>query len=359
MKIVHPRPNPIVAAMYTLRDMDIDVIVVHGPSGCGFMASRSLEQAGVRVVTSAMSETDLIFGGSEKLVETLKEIDRLFHPRSVAVVGTCASMIIGEDMSSSIKRAGLDAKVFAVESHGCMEDNTAGAIKALEAGRDAGMITAEEAQRQIRLMMAATEMEKDRGLASKQYLKPSLGTTKLSVCRKICEVLSSGGKVAVVMNAKKELAYRFSDIFLAVDEARRILGGSTFFVSNTDVKKGLPRIRKYSENIMSQLNENNVIIDSVVGGLDEYATIGGLMKKEVDKFRPDLTVIIGICHAYPGIDEEDILITDQPRQLSNYISAGFYNSVGEISSHSMVMGTDLIIPLETADTLRELIRGAK
>jgi putative methanogenesis marker 13 metalloprotein len=343
--------------MYTLRDMDVDVIVVHGPSGCGFMASRSLEQAGVRVVTSAMSETDLIFGGSDQLVETLITAFEKFHPRSIAVVGTCASMIIGEDMASSIKRADLDCTVFPVESHGCMGDNTQGAIKAIEAGREAGIISVKETERQVGLLKAATAMEKDRGLASRSYMKPAQGATKLRVCRKICDVLSSGGKVAVVMNAKKELAYRFSDIFIAVDEARRKLGGSTFFVSNTDEQKGLPRIRKYSEDIMCQLKESNVVIDAVVGGLDEYAVIGGTMKAEVDRYSPDLTVIVGICHAYPGIGEDDILITDQPRQLSNYLDEGFLNSVGEISSHSMVMGTRRIIPMETSETLRELVRG--
>ncbi len=343
--------------MYTLRDMDVDVIVVHGPSGCGFMASRSLEQAGVRVVTSAMSETDLIFGGSDQLVDTLRTSYDMFRPRSIAVVGTCASMIIGEDVASSIKRAELDCIVFPVESHGCMGDNTQGAIKALEAGRDAGIISSEETDRQIGLLKAATAMEMERGLASRQYVKPAQGATKLRVCRKICDILSSGGKVAVVMNAKKELAYRFSDIFIAVDEARRKLGGSTFFVSNTDVEKGLPRIRKYSEDIMSQLKENNVVLDAVVGGLDEYPVIGGRMRAEVDRFSPDLTVIVGICHAYPGIRENDILITDQPRQLSNYLNEGFSNSVGEISSHSMVMGVRRIIPMETSETLRELVRG--
>lgn len=45
MNTIHPRPNPIVAAMYTLRDLDVDVIIVHGPAGCGFMASRMLEEA--------------------------------------------------------------------------------------------------------------------------------------------------------------------------------------------------------------------------------------------------------------------------------------------------------------------------
>ena len=50
MNTIHPRPNPIVAAMYTLRDLDVDVIIVHGPAGCGFMASRMLEEAGFNVL---------------------------------------------------------------------------------------------------------------------------------------------------------------------------------------------------------------------------------------------------------------------------------------------------------------------
>ena len=355
MKIIHPRPNPIIAAMYTLRDMDVDVIVIHGPAGCGFMASRSLENAGVHVVTSAMKETDLIFGASDQLIETLKTVKEMFNPNTLAVIGTCASMIIGEDMKASVNRAGLDCKVFAVESHGCMKNNIEGAVKALEAGCDAGIISEEETQRQIRLMRAASELEKTKGLASKSYMEPSFGSTKYGACRKICDVLSSGGKVAVAMIAKKELAYRFSDMFSAVCEAKGKLGGEVLLVGNLDTDKGLPRIRKYAENITEELNGKGVRFTSV-GGLDEYALIGSKIKEKVDAFSPDLTIVMGICHGYPGLKESDILITDQPRQLSNYISAGYPNSVGEISSHTMVMGTDRIIPLETAETLREMIR---
>lgn len=356
MKIIHPRPNPIVAALYTLRDMNVDVVVIHGPSGCGFMASRALELAGVRIVTTALSDSDLIFGGSDELVKTLKNAYEMFKPETIAVVGTCASMIIGEDMDSSIRRAGLGCNVFPVEVHGCMGSNTEGAIKALESGRDAGLLPSDETLRQISLMNAASEMERKRGLASKSYMKPSSGVTKLNVCKKIRDILSDGGKVAVVMNAKKELAYRFSDMFIAVDEARNTLGGSTFYVANLDAGKGLPRIREYAQNINDELERNGITVDAMVGGLDEYALVGEEMKSKVKSFGPDVTIILGICHAYPGIEEGDILITDQPRQLSNYINSGFPNSVGEISSHSMVMGTDAIIPLETADTLRELVR---
>ena len=85
-RIYHPRPNPIVAAMYTLRDLDADVIIVHGPAGCGFMASRMLEEAGVRVLSTAMDENDLIFGAGQALQDTVTKAVELFQPRLVGVV---------------------------------------------------------------------------------------------------------------------------------------------------------------------------------------------------------------------------------------------------------------------------------
>ena len=356
--IIHPRPNPIVAAMYTLRDMDVDVIVEHGPAGCSFMASRPLENAGVRVVTSALGDKDLIFGGTDSLVRTLKEAKRKFNPRTMAVVGTCASTIIGDDMGAAIKRAGIDdgCTVFQVDCHGCMADNTEGAIRALKAGAKAGIIGQDECDRQTILLKAATDLEKQRGMAAKAYLSPAVSPTKMNVCRRIAGALKSGKKIAVVMIAKKELAYRFADLFVAVDEARKMLGGSTLFVANIDGTVGLPRIRRYCANISAELDADGVVIDKIIGGLDEYAIVGERMAREVDEFKPDMTVVIGICHAYPSLKKDDILITDQPRQLANYLEQNFLCAVGEVSSHNMVMGASGIVHLETADTLREIVR---
>lgn len=356
MNTIHPRPNPIIAALYTLRDLEVDVVVIHGPAGCGFMASRMMEEAGIKVVTSSLRDNDLIFGGSESLIQTLKQVKEKFNPNTVAVIGTCASMIIGEDMLASIKRANIGCNVFAVDCHGCMGDNTRGAIRALESGFTAGLITEEETKRQISLMKSATKLEKNVGMASKEYLSPAKSPTKLNVCKQIIDCLSNGKKVAVIMIAKKELAYRFSDLFIAVNESKKKFGGETLFIANLDKNLGLPRIKNYCEDILTDLNNHNVKIDKIIGGLDEYSVIGTDIKAAVDDFAPDLKIIIGICHAYPEIGPNDILITDQPRQLANYLNLGYVNSVGEISSHSMVMSTKKIIPLETGDTLRELTR---
>lgn len=356
MKSIHPRPNPIIAAMYTLRDMDVDVIVIHGPSGCGFMASRMIEEAGVRVVTTGFNDNDLVFGGSDSLVETLKIVRDKFNPKTVAVVGTCASSIIGEDMAMCIKRADIGCKVFPVFSHGCLRDNTEGAIKAIEAGHSAGIVSEAELERQTRLLKAATAMEKERGMTARQYLSPVRGPTKLKVAGRILDALSSGKRVAAVMIAKKELAYRFADLFLALKEASDELGGEVLMVANLDSGKGLPRIRGYAENVIGELRSKGVDIDCNIGGLDEYAEIGGLARKAVSEFGPDLLIVCGIPHAYPELPKDAILITDQPRQLAKYLSEG-YDAVGEISSHSMVMGTDRIVPLETGNTIRELLGG--
>ena len=107
---MHPRPSPIAASLYTLRDLNADVIILHGPHGCCFRTGRLLENDGVRVVTTAMSENDFIFGAAEKLEETLREVEELFHPQLVGVVGTCASMIIGEDMQEAVQSAGSRPK---------------------------------------------------------------------------------------------------------------------------------------------------------------------------------------------------------------------------------------------------------
>ena len=354
--VFHPRPNPIVAAMYTARDMNVDIIVMHGPAGCSFMASRPLENAGVRVVTSSMKDNDLIFGGGPSLEKALKESKERFSPKTIAVIGTCASTIIGDDIKAIIGRVDMgDTNCFAIDCHGCMDNNTEGAIRALKAGANAGIIPQEEYERQKVLLKAATSLEKNKGMAGRTYLSPAQSPTKLAVCRKIVDTLSNGGKVAVIMIAKKELAYRFADMFEAVDSARKKLGGNTFFVANLDKEKGLPRIRGYCKDILRDLESNNVKLDRIIGGLDEYAVIGDEIAESVEEFKPDLTVVLGICHAYPNLDENSILVTDQPRELKNYLDQGFM-AVGEAGSHGMVMGADSIVTLETAQTLRELIQ---
>ena len=179
---MHPRPSPIAASLYTLRDMNVDVIIMHGPHGCCFRTGRLLESDGVRVLTTAMAENDFILGASEKLENTLKEAYDMFKPEFIGVVGTCASMIIGEDLKEAIANADLDCTVIPVESHGGFGegDNTEGAIMVLDSAVEYGIIPREEADRQIEMLKKATEIEKTRGMAQGKYIQPNFGDNNVN-----------------------------------------------------------------------------------------------------------------------------------------------------------------------------------
>jgi putative methanogenesis marker 13 metalloprotein len=353
-EVLHPRPNPIIAAMYTLRDLEADVIVMHGPPGCGFTASRLLEEAGVRVVTTGMQEGDLVFGAEDKLIDVLRTVQERFSPQLIGVVGTCASMIIGENLDSAIRRAAVSATVLPIETHGCIGANTLGAIRTLEAAAERGVIPIGEYERQKGMLELATELERKRGMTSKAYLEPNRGITKLAVARKVVSALGEGKRVAVILNAKKETAFRFADVLRAVEYARQKVGGEVTYIGNIDPEVGLPRIRSYSVNILRDLKEVGVEMDIITGGLDEYAATGERAVEMMGEH--DLRIIAGLPHAVPDLRPEDILVTDQPRELTNFLDQGLC-AVGEISTHSALMGVDYVVHSEIGDTIREVVDG--
>ena len=357
--VLHPRPNPIVAAMYTLRDMDAEVIVVHGPAGCGFMVSRRLEDAGVRVVTTGMKENDLIFGAEEKLAETLRLVQDRFSPGLVGVVGTCASMIIGENLDRAVQKAGLKAKVIPVDVHGCSGANTTGAIRALEVAAERGVIPQEEMFRQREMLTRATLLESNRGLTSKEHLSPNYGVTKYSAARRIRDVLATGGRVLVVLNGKKELAYGHADVLRGVQESADALGGEAVYLANLDPGVGLPRIRRYARDILRDLECAGVYLEHITGGLDEYPVAGIRAAEAVSEIDHDLLVACGIVHAIPNLDRKAVLVSDQPREVDNYLRDGYAMVVSEPDIHPRVMGASGIIRMELADTLREMAAEGK
>jgi putative methanogenesis marker 13 metalloprotein len=318
------------------------------------MASRRLEEAGVRVMTTGMQENDLIFGAEEKLVRILKNIDERFQPKLVGVVGSCASMIIGENLEGAVKKAGIRATVLPIDVHGCSGPNTSGAIRVLEVAAEKGIISEAERDRQRLMLSRATALERERGLTSREYLEPHPGATKLSVGLLIVNALRSGGKVAVAMNAKKETAYGFADVLRSVQYARDRVGGEVVHIANLDPSVGLPRIRRYATNILRDLESAGVRVDVVTGGLDEYPIAGEKAGPALDGDF-ELRVVAGLPHAVPGLRTNDILVTDQSRELRNYIDQGFERSVGEVTTHADVMSTEKVLYSELGDTIRQIV----
>jgi Ni-sirohydrochlorin a,c-diamide reductive cyclase subunit CfbD len=353
---VHPRPSPIAASLYTLRDLNADVVILHGPHGCCFRTGRLLESDGVRVLTTAMSENDFIFGASDKLEETLKKADEMFSPQLVGVVGTCASMIIGEDLKEAVENANIPATVLSVESHGGFGegDNTEGAIIVLEAAQREGIISQEEVERQVRMLKMATEIEKTRGMAQGEYIAPQYGDDKSEVAQMLLEAFEVGKKVALVLNAKKETSYLFADL-MKIPFHQLYPHKPPTIIANLDTEVGLPRIKQHAQNILEELAADGVEIEIITGGLDEYPVTG---RNAVDFLKQGdyhVVVVAGVPHALPIEDlaVETVAVTDGPRLVEPLKKLGYTWVVTELDAHSKTLGTSEIVPSDFGNIIRD------
>lgn len=361
---MHPRPSPIAASLYTLRDLNADVVIMHGPHGCCFRTGRLLESDGVRVLTTAMAENDFIFGASDKLEETLRKADEMFKPKLVGIVGTCASMIIGEDLKEAIDKVDTEAVVLPVESHGGFGegDNTEGAIAVLEAATKYDVIPQEEADRQIKMLKLATETEKTRGMAKGEYIKPNFGDNKEEIAKIVVKSVKDGKKVAFVLNAKKETSYLFADVMnIDFDEINKKANKNNkpTIIANLDENIGLPRIRDHAKNIKKDLAKNNIAIDYITGGLDEYPITPRKAEEILKEKNFDLVIVAGVPHALKveelGENTETIAVTDGPRLVEPLRQLGYDHVVAELDAHSKTLGTEHIVDSDFGMMIRTVV----
>ncbi len=363
--IMHPRPSSIVAALYTLRDLDTDVVILHGPPGCCFKHARLLEEDGMRVVTTSLDESGFVFGGHDALVEVLEKVIERFKPKRIGIVGTCASMIIGEELHEAVTQVQPDVPVIEVEVHAGYRDNTKGVIMALESALACGIISEAEFERQKALLKEATMVEKRHGAASKEYLAPSRGDLKFKVAGRLLELIKEGEKGLNILNAKKETAFMFADINLAVAEVAEKLGKSSNIVNmvNLDENLGLPKNRRNAREIKDDLQKKDMEIHHIIGGLDEYPIAGNKASQIIgEKYADyDFAVITGVPHALPmdNIKNMELFsITNGPRQVVPLKEMGHQHVVVEIDLHPKTLGVNHIVESEFGATLREMSRDA-
>jgi putative methanogenesis marker 13 metalloprotein len=385
--IMHPRPSPIAASMYQLRDIGVDAIIMHGPSGCCFRTARLLELDGVRVFTTAMDENDFIFGAMEKLNTTIEEvIDYLKKNKRnkinggdkyiIGIVGTCASMIIGEDLYAPVDDYidCDDIMIIPVEIHSGLNDNTVGAIKTMESCLNLGLIDEKEFNRQKNMLAKATEIEKTRGMAKSKYLKPTYDDDLDEVINLLKK--AENLKIACVLNAKKETAYLFANPLIEINKIKnnkiknnkiknnKIKGNGNIDIiniANLDKNVGFEKIKKDAENILSEYSKNGIDIDYITGGLDEYPITGRKAVDILKEINPDIVVVSGVPHALP-IEElkeinKDIItigISDGPR-LYHPIKEVYDYGIIELDAHAKVLGKRNIVQSRFGEVLKYAI----
>jgi putative methanogenesis marker 13 metalloprotein len=351
--IIHPRPSSIVAALYTLRDLGAEVVILHGPSGCCFKHARLLEEDGVRVLTTALDEAGFVFGGQQPLTQLLKKAKEMFNPKLMAVSGTCSSMIIGEDLHQAVLNANLGIPVLEVEVHAGYRDNTKGVILTLEAAKEKGIIDEAEFQRQKMLLDKATEVERLYGAASREYLAPERGDLKYEVAARLLQLIQEGKRGLNILNAKKETAYMFADITAAVAE---VAGNQVDTLANLDDQVGLPKVRRDAGNVARDLEKRNVNF-KIIGGLDEYPVTGEAVSRLISEGDYDFAVISGVPHALPASalrGLEIFSITNGPRQVKPLRDMGHHHVTVELDLHPKTMGVTSLVESELGATLRAL-----
>jgi putative methanogenesis marker 13 metalloprotein len=353
MKYMQPRPSSIVAALYTARDLEVDVAVLHGPSGCSFKHARLLEEDGMRVLTTSLADHEFIFGGQESLERVLKYSEEQFHPHRMAVVGTCVSMIIGEDLKSAVSISGVATPTIAIDIHAGFPENIEGVIATLEPAADLGWISAEELERQKYLLGMANEVEHLRGAASKPYIEPSRGDLKHRVARRLADLAGSGAKGVAVMNAKKETAYMFADELLALHDTCPC--ADITYIANLE-PRGLPKVRKDARRIFDGMKDRGVEPE-LLGALDEYGANGEAIGKRIAELDPEFALIVGVPHAIPRAWTEGIecfSVTNGPRQVEPLRDLGHRHVVVEIDLHPRTLGVRDIIESEFGAILRSM-----
>jgi len=353
MKYMHPRPSSIVAALYTARDLKAGVAILHGPSGCSFKHARLLEEDGMHVLTTSLADNEFIFGGQKPLEDVLRYAENHFRPERMVVIGTCVSMIIGEDLQSAIDGAGIVTPTIAVDIHAGYLDNIAGVLATLEAACEAGWISPDELLRQHFLMEKASEVERLRGAASKPYIEPSRGDLKHVAACRLLELARSGKKGVAILNAKKETAYMFADELVALHDT--CPDADITYIANLD-QRGLPKTRLDADRILKEMRGHG-IKPEVIGALDEYGANGDLLGKKLTETGPAFALICGVPHAIsPEFTQgiECFAVTNGPRQVEPLREIGYQHVIVEIDLHPKTLGVRDIVESEFGAVLRSL-----
>ncbi|MFI3282940.1 MAG: nitrogenase component I subunit alpha, partial [Rikenellaceae bacterium] len=85
------------------------VNITHGPIGCGFYSwltrrnqTRPETESDANYIPYCMStdmqDSNIVFGGEDKLKQAIREAYELFHPKAIAIFSTCPVGLIGDDV---------------------------------------------------------------------------------------------------------------------------------------------------------------------------------------------------------------------------------------------------------------------
>jgi len=108
------------------------ICITHGPIGCAFYSwltrrnqTRPAEDEANFIpyaLSTDMQDSNIVFGGEQKLKQAIREIKELFHPKAIAIFSTCPVGLIGDDVHRVAKQMmeefGGDINIFGFSCEG-------------------------------------------------------------------------------------------------------------------------------------------------------------------------------------------------------------------------------------------------
>ena len=122
-------------AMTMSSNLKDSVTLAHSPKSCTYLSIQTISSAGRRtlfergnilpsslipnVLSTDMSETDMVFGGSENLLSKVKSVlNSQSPPPAIVIVSSCPSGIIGDDIDDALSLSTERTKIVTVKAEG-------------------------------------------------------------------------------------------------------------------------------------------------------------------------------------------------------------------------------------------------
>ncbi|APM37859.1 nitrogenase component 1 [Clostridium kluyveri] len=105
------------------------VLIQHSPIGCSAgqggnnsifrngLAMRNLPVENIRIISTNLQENDMIFGGVDKLAQSIQDAWDRYHPKAIFIGNSCATGIIGDDIDSVASEFEKKLKIPVVAMH--------------------------------------------------------------------------------------------------------------------------------------------------------------------------------------------------------------------------------------------------
>ncbi len=124
----HTRPCKFWTAMKILSGLQNAMVIAHGPSGCAYGVKQAYKLTNCRnsgspyeaVLTTNVSEKNIIYGGEKELAGAIREVDRKYGPDLIVVATSCATGIIGDNVDDIAAKIAptIQAKILPIHCEG-------------------------------------------------------------------------------------------------------------------------------------------------------------------------------------------------------------------------------------------------